>query len=68
MSIAEIKSISREEQLLAMELLWDELSRQDQEVESPDWHKDVLAERQNIVAEGSAEYLTMDELKKRLRP
>ena len=60
--------MSREEQLLAMELLWDELSRQDQEVESPDWHKDVLAERQSIVAEESAEYLTMDELKKRLRP
>jgi hypothetical protein len=56
MSLAEIKSMSRDEQLLTMELLWNELSRQDQEIESPDWHKDVLAERQAIVAEESADH------------
>ncbi len=68
MSIAEIKLMSRDEQLLAMELLWDELSREDQEIESPAWHKDVLAERQSIIAEESASYLTTNELKKRLCP
>ncbi|QHI69094.1 addiction module protein [Tichowtungia aerotolerans] len=68
MSIAELKSMSRDEQLLAMEILWEELSREDQQVESPAWHKEVLDERQSMVAEDSASYLTMDELKKRLRP
>lgn len=68
MSIAELKSMSRDEQLLAMEILWEELSREDQQVESPSWHKEVLEERQSMVAEDSARYLTMDELKKRLRP
>ena len=68
MSIAELKSMSRDEQLLAMEILWEELTHQDQQVESPAWHKEVLAERQSIVAEDAASYLTVDELKKRLRP
>lgn len=68
MSIAEIKDMSRDEQLLAMELLWQEISRDEEQVESPVWHKEVLEQRQAIIAEDSASYLTVDELKKRLRP
>ncbi|MCF7817374.1 MAG: addiction module protein [Kiritimatiellales bacterium] len=68
MSITEIKAMSRSEQLLAMEMLWDELCHQVQEPESPAWHKDVLDARQTKIAEGHAEYLTIDEVKKRLRP
>lgn len=67
MSITEIKAMSREEQLKTMELLWDEICHQDQEPESPDWHKDVLEDRQAKVAEGKAKYLTLDEIKKRFR-
>ena len=68
MSITEIKAMSRAEQLLAMEMLWDELCHREQEPESPEWHKDLLDARQAKIAEGQAEYLTSDEVKKRLRP
>ena len=68
MSITEIKAMTRAEQLLAMEMLWDELCHQEQEPNSPEWHKDVLDARQAKVAQGNAEYLTIDEVKKRLRP
>jgi len=68
MSITEIKAMSRDEQLLAMEMLWDELCHQDQEPESPRWHTDVLESRAAVIAEGKAEYLTIDQLKKRFRP
>ncbi len=68
MSITEIKTMSREEQLLTMEMLWDELCHRDQEPESPEWHKDVLNARQAKIAEGHAEYLTIDQVKNRLRP
>ena len=67
MSISEIKAMSREEQLLAMEMLWNELCHQVEEPVSPAWHKDVLENRAAKVAEGTAEYLTLDEVKKRLR-
>lgn len=66
MSLTEIKSMSRAEQLLAMEMLWDELCHQDKEPESPAWHKEVLDKRMSRVAEGKAEYLTLKELKNRL--
>ena len=66
MSITEIKAMSREEQLHAMEMLWNELCHQKEEPSSPAWHKDVLESRASKVAEGTAEYLTVDEVKKRL--
>ncbi|VGO12138.1 hypothetical protein PDESU_00689 [Pontiella desulfatans] len=68
MSITEIKSMSRDEQLLAMEMLWDELCHHGQEPESPQWHKDILDKRQARIAEGNAEYLTIEDLKNRIRP
>ncbi len=68
MGILEIKAMSREEQLSTMELLWNELCQQDPAVESPSWHKDILDERRSIIAEGSATYLTIDQIKKRFRP
>ncbi len=68
MGILEIKAMSREEQLSTMELLWNELCQQDPAVESPGWHKDILDERRSIIAEGSATYLTIDQVKKRFRP
>ncbi len=68
MSITEIKTMTRDEQLLAMEMLWDELCHQKEEPAPPVWHKAVLENRAAKVAEGSAEYLTIDEVKKSLRP
>ena len=41
-----------EEKLRAMELLWDDLCRRAGGVTSPDWHEDVLAQRQAAVQRG----------------
>ena len=67
MSITEIKSMSREEQLLTMEILWDELCHRGQNLESPEWHKSLLEKRKARIAEGNADYLTVNDLKKRFR-
>lgn len=50
-----------------MELLWDSISRADSDVESPDWHAEVLSERKRLIESGEAEFLTMDELREELR-
>ena len=60
--------MSRDEQLVAMEMLWDELCHHAQELESPTWHREVLEKRQILIGEGRATYLTLDELKQRYRP
>ena len=43
-----------QEKLAAMESLWEDLARCPESVESPTWHKDVLDERRERVAEGKA--------------
>ena len=43
-----------------MEALWEDLSREDNTIESPAWHGAVLAEREKSVEEGAARFLTVD--------
>ena len=49
MSVLELKEevtrLSKTERLQAMEWLWASLSREPEEIESPEWHGEVLAAR-----------------------
>lgn len=63
----EVSRLSKAERLQAMEWLWASLSKEQQDIESPEWHGEVLAARQAKVDSGEAEFLTVDQLKDRLR-
>ena len=71
MSVLELKEevsrLSKAEQLQAMEWLWASLSKKAEAIESPQWHGEVLAARKAKVASGKAQFLTVAQLKKRLR-
>ena len=45
MTVTAIKNMSIEEKISTMELIWDDLCQQDK-IESPSWHKDVLRARE----------------------
>lgn len=49
-----------------MELLWSAITQSPESVHSPSWHGDVLAQRRAKVDSGKGEFLTIDELKKKL--
>jgi len=55
------------ERLRAMDQLWDSLNRCGDEIPSPDWHQDVLADRKARTERGEAKFLTLDQLRSRLR-
>jgi len=55
------------ERLQAMDQLWDSLTRDNDEIPSPDWHQDVLADRKARAQHGEAKFLTLDQLRSRLR-
>ena len=71
MSLAEIKEevsrLSRTERLQTMEWLWACMSGDREEMESPEWHGEVLAARKARADSGEADFFTIAELKKRLR-
>ena len=60
-------SLSVAEKLALMERLWDDLSRRPEDVPSPQWHGDVLAERIAAVRDGRTDFVRWDDAKRRLR-
>ncbi len=63
MNIQEIKKMSRTERLQAMEALWDSLIDEESEIESPEWHQDILEERKRKIENGKAEFISLEELR-----
>jgi len=54
------------EKLRIMELLWDDLCRTESDIPSPQWHENVLIERENMVRDGSDEFIDWDQAKKEM--
>ena len=55
--------MSRAERLAAMEALWDSLVEEESDIESPEWHRDVLAERKRKIESAQAEFISLDRLR-----
>ena len=64
---SELERMSVAERLRAMDQLWDSLNRCGEEIPSPDWHQDVLADRKARAQRGEAKFLTLDQLRSRLQ-
>ena len=67
MSLAEIQRLPRLEQIKLMELLWAELSRNDEEFDAPAWHGDAFRETSGHLATGKEQVLDWSEAKEWLR-
>jgi myosin-crossreactive antigen len=63
MSIESLRQLPRSEKLKLMETLWEELSRPDDEFESPAWHANELAVTERRLAEGKEQALDWDAAK-----
>jgi hypothetical protein len=64
---SQIEQMSVTERLKALDQLWDSLNRSGNEIPSPDWHQDVLADRKARALRGEAKFLTLAELRSRVR-
>ena len=67
MSVSEIQALPRLEKLRLLEMLWDELSRDDAQLESPSWHAAALAETQQRLANSQEHVLDWEQAKVTLR-
>ena len=63
----EIKQLSREEKLRVMEAIWEDLSNEEEQVESPDWHKKALQETEHRLSTGQEKIVDWQDAKKELR-
>ena len=63
MTILEVKKMSLKERLRAMEILWASLIEEECEIESPEWHQDILKQREKKIKDGKAEFISLEELR-----
>ena len=64
---SDIERMSVTERLQAMDQIWDSLDRDADEIRSPDWHRDILADRKARAQRGEAKFLSLAQLRSRLR-
>jgi putative addiction module component (TIGR02574 family) len=65
MNTVDIARMSKIERLQTMEAIWDSLIHETTDIESPEWHRDVLAARKNNIEEGKAAFISIGELRAR---
>lgn len=61
------ESLTRMDKLRLIEQFWEELSLTPDELASPAWHADALADAERAVANGEAGFLDWQQAKERLR-
>lgn len=62
----QIDQMTLAEKLRAMEQLWDDLRTRAEGVPMPRWHKDLLDERQELIATGEAQFDDWENAKARI--
>jgi hypothetical protein len=62
-----LKDMTTGEKLQTMELLWNDICRNVSDLSSPDWHGDILIERENRVKERKEKFLKWNEAKDCIR-
>jgi hypothetical protein len=62
----DFRQMTLTEKLGLMEALWDELCRREEEIPVPDWHQQVLDERERQIEEGKAIFTDWETAKKRI--
>ena len=59
----EIQNLSRKEKIRLMEAIWDDLSKGEEELESPEWHREALRETEERLASGEEKLIDWETAK-----
>lgn len=63
MNRSEIKKMSIAERLQIMETIWDSLLYENEEIQTPEWHEEILEVRKEKIKNGNAKVISLSELK-----
>ncbi len=63
----DLREMTTPDKLRLMEALWQNLSTTAEEIVSPQWHGEVLAERDRLIESGEETFIDWETAKKQLR-
>jgi hypothetical protein len=64
---SDIRQMPLSDKLVMLEALWEEISSEPDQVEIPQWHKDILDERLMAAERGEVELIDWEIAKKQVR-
>jgi len=68
MSILDLKNMTKAQKFMAMEELWEDMSKNvNSEDLTPQWHLDVLEKREKRIQNGDLKFFTFEEAEERLQ-
>jgi len=68
MSILNLKNMTTAQKFMAMEELWEDISKNvSSDKFTPQWHLDILNEREKKVQNGEAKFQSIEDVKKEFR-
>ena len=65
--ILPLEKMSIEEKIQAMESLWEDLCINADSLTSPEWHRDILEEREKTIMNGDDEFIDWEKAKNDIR-
>jgi putative addiction module component (TIGR02574 family) len=65
-NVEEIRLLPLRDKLQMIETLWDDIARREDELEIPQWQRDLLDERERLVESGKAEFLDWEDAKQQI--
>ena len=66
-ALEQIHQMPLREKLLVLEAIWDDIAREEENLEVPQWHKDILDERERMVADGKAQFMDWEAAKTQIK-
>ena len=66
MAVIQSDQMMLAEKLLAMEALWDNLCRREEDLPMLQWHKELLDERERLIRDGQARFTEWETARRRI--
>lgn len=64
MGIDEIKNLNAKEKIILINEIWESLEKENSDIKSPPWHKNILDERIKRFENNETKFISIEELKK----
>ncbi|WP_198243388.1 addiction module protein [methane-oxidizing endosymbiont of Gigantopelta aegis] len=61
-----LKQMTTEEKLQIMEAIWDDLCQHADKLPSPEWHRELLVEREEAIARGDEQFEEWEVARKKI--
>ena len=65
--INQLLKLNRDEKIKLVQTLWDNIAQEQNDIEIPQWHKELLDERMQNIQNGRTKFKSWEEVKKKYK-